>query len=905
MSNVNVAVSFQSGVELFVTHFAVEEHLSAAFLIQLDASGPADIDPRGIVGRGVVFAIQGLGGRRVWTGVCTRITQTQRMTGSSSAYAVTIGPALWLLSRRSNYRAYQNLSVPEIAQSLLAEWGISPILRLDLAAYPKLEYRVQYGETDYNFLRRQLAEAGISFSFACSEDKESKVEETRLVLSDAIEHSEPRAQSLPFVVDSGLSNREEQVAELTVTSEVRPGHITLRDHDFRRPMYGLFGQQTTKVEPESLLEQYVYEPGVSAAAGKADGSTPVADQPLAYRQTDGVATTRARLLGESLRPGGLAMHFTTSAVDLAPGMVIKVTGHAHPAVSSEKGLLVVEAWHSGAREGEWSHTVLAVPATDPFRPPQAALSSRGQDHTGDPDIFAIPLVPQKPHVAGIESAIVAGPKGEEIHVDELGRVRVRFHWDREDHGDQSSSCWVRVSQASAGAGFGTTFLPRVGQEVLVAFVGGDPDLPVVVGRVHSPTSPAPFILPKHKTRSGIRTTSSPGGRGFNEIMLDDAKGHEIVSLRAERDLLMAALHDRTAHVGKIDATVAGKALRLFIADSATGIELSDGKIVLTTGEASIVLEGGVVSVFAGSTLVTPTWVVGGAKGSIAAPPSQEAPSATPKPAPATPPAEAKPESKPEAKPAAKPAVPGQTPCVKLGVNKKFKPAILEASQRTGISPHAISATMDAEAAKLKGGHGEWNPRSYNPDSHAAGMTQFVPRTWTGMATKPGTLLNDVAVEKGFVEQSGKNFTVVAGKMDELQELRYDSRLSIVSSAELARAESYPALEKAGFITDATTEDELARLLYIGHHEGISKHGGAVKFLNDEYSDSHAKHLLEVNTKERAAGLIAQEDGDAKAAYKKWLTDYTTKHIVPSKYKCSDECVDGDEVDATSKAPAAK
>jgi hypothetical protein len=382
-------------------------------------------------------------------------------------------------------------------------------------------------------------------------------------------------------------------------------------------------------------------------------------------------------------------------------------------------------------------------------------------------------------------------------------------------------------------------------------------------------------------------------------MLDDAKGHEIVSLRAERDLLMAALHNRTAHVGKIDATVAGQALRLFIADSRTGIELSKGKIVLTTGEASIVLEGSVVSVFAGSTLVTPPWVPGGAMGSIGAPPAQEAASATPKPAPVTAPVEAKPEAKPETKP----PVPGQTPCVKLGVNKKFKPAILEASQRTGISPHAISATMDAEAAKLKGGHGEWNPRSYNPDSHAAGMTQFVPRTWTGMATKPGTLLNEVAVDKGFVEQSGKTYTVVAGKMDELQELRYDSRLSIVSSAELARTESYPALEKAGFITDATTEDELARLLYIGHHEGISKMG-AVQFLKDEYSSAHAEKLLRINTKKQATGLIEDENGDAKAAYKNWLHGYTNKHIVPSKYKCSDECVDGDEVDA-GKAPAAE
>ncbi len=887
----NIALSLQSGIELSVTRFSVQEHLSAAFLIQLDAAGVPDIDPRAIVGHAASFAVQGTGGRRAWTGVCTRIAQTQN-NGDTASYSITLAPALWLLSRRKNYRVFQHSSVPEIAQKLLSEWGIKPVLKLE-QEYPKLEYRVQYGESDYNFLRRQLAEAGITFYFKLTEAADTKAEETSLVLTDAPQRGEPRTPSLPFLADSGLADRREHVSNLTVTSEVRPGKVALRDHDFRRPAYALFGQHKGSAEPEAQLEEYVYQPGAAAVAAQADGSTPVADRPLAYRNTDGAATAHARIVAESLRGGGLTINFATPVLDLPPGTLCQITGHSHPAVSSEQGLLVVQQWLTGEEGGDWAVAVVAVPATEPFRPPQP-YSGRQADHTEETDIFASQFVPQKPAVAGLENAIVVGPQGEEIHTDEMGRIRVQFPWDREGQLTDTSSCWVRVSQAWAGAGFGATFLPRVGQEVLIAFVGGDPDLPVVVGRVHGPTIPAPFTLPESKTQSGIRTSSSPGGGGWSELMIDDAKGRELMSVRAERD--------RSAKVGRIDATQAGEKVAFYIADSQTGIEMSKGKIVLTTGEATIVLEGGEVSITAntavnvrsGKNQVTPVWKEGAPESKpVVMKPELTAPSGAGTKQPVKLPVQ-QPQHQPQQQPQQQPQPTQQkptqngTPCVKLGKNKKYKPAILEASKRTGVAPSAIAAMIDAEAAKTP--TGEWNPNSKATTSSAQGLTQFLNGTWKEMAMRPDTALHKAALDAGYIKPQGKGFEVVPGKQDELLGMRTNADMSILTGAEYAKG-NLDALKKAGFITDATTDDEKARLAYLAHHEGI---GGAKDFLRGTIPEERAHALLKANVGEKRAEELIARDGSAKAAYTKWLNGYMDKKIVPSRYKCNSEAVDGDE-----------
>jgi len=161
-----------------------------------------------------------------------------------------------------------------------------------------------------------------------------------------------------------------------------------------------------------------------------------------------------------------------------------------------------------------------------------------------------PLVTPKPCVAGTITATVVGPHGEEIHTDEFGRVRVHFPWDRESKMDENSSCWVEVAQGWAGAGFGMVHLPRVGQEVLVEFLSGDPDRPVIVGRVFTALQKTPYPLPANKTKSGIRTSSSPGGNGYNELMFEDKAGEERIEMHAQRDMKTTAERDVTLDVGR-------------------------------------------------------------------------------------------------------------------------------------------------------------------------------------------------------------------------------------------------------------------------------------------------------------------------------------------------------------------
>jgi type VI secretion system secreted protein VgrG len=224
-----------------------------------------------------------------------------------------------------------------------------------------------------------------------------------------------------------------------------------------------------------------------------------------------------------------------------------VSGHPQPTLGDAQRLLVIGATTEGS-EGEATVVeVEAVPA-EPFRPPRRT---------------------SKPRMTGVETATVVGPDGDEIHVDEHGRIRVRFPWDQ---GEERSSCWVRVSQGWAGTGYGMVGLPRIGDEVLVSFVGGNVDYPVVVGRLFNAVRAAPHLLPDRKTASYWRTSTTPGGGGFNEILLDDAAGHELVALRAHQDMRVLVKRDaatrierkRTLHVVADEAQTIGGARKVAV-----------------------------------------------------------------------------------------------------------------------------------------------------------------------------------------------------------------------------------------------------------------------------------------------------------------------------------------------------
>lgn len=687
-------LSFESKEDsLSVRRFAAQEAMSSLFSVSVWARSPNDdIDLETIVGKAASFrAVSGVlhaqSGLRAWTGVCNHMELVQAESTGLSTYYLRVVPRMWLMTQRYNHRIFQHLSIPDIVEAMLGEWRVEHTWKIHRPEYPKLELRSQYGESDFDFVSRLLEEAGISYSFADDEKRGSV-----LVLNDAPQAAEPREGGpIAYVDNPNQASEKEYITHVRLAQQVRPGKVTVRDHDFRRaPTFGLFGGKAAGHAVEDLLEHYTFKPGAflveveqdavqklgalaaeamhlgDAAAGAAGGIGKkvhdavekkvhgVVDEKVGHAvekqagkivggkvghavgaavggvaaeiagkaagkiagdlagklaSSLGITHVLAGLVGddkgmarfsqkmghdraqkqlESARAARRSVTFETNAMDLAPGTVFAIGHHGRKDLGEDKKLLVTEFSAEGTNDGEWSMSGAATFADVPYRPPMKT---------------------SKPSVQGMQSAVVVGPRGEEIHTDEHGRVRVQFHWDREGQGDEGSSCWMRVSQGWAGTGYGVVAIPRVGHEVLVAFLEGDPDHPVVVGRLYNETAKAAYGLPEHKTKSGWRTHSSPGGGGFNEIMFEDAKGRELVYVQAEKDLEKVVKHDerisvgrdRRTSVGAVDESHVGVRHNVTMKQGEGGdgagktgptfFEMVDKRIVLSTGEASITLDG--------------------------------------------------------------------------------------------------------------------------------------------------------------------------------------------------------------------------------------------------------------------------------------------------------------------------
>jgi uncharacterized protein involved in type VI secretion and phage assembly len=658
-----IEIDFASGEgSLSARRFSVHEQMSSLFSISLWARSPhEDIDLEEIVGQeatlrlasGIAFASQG--GGRSWKGICCSMELLHAEPTGLSTYYLRIVPRLWLLTQKSDHKLYQHASIPAIVTQILASWNIAHDWRVDTKEYPKLDLRSQYGESDYAFMCRLLEEAGISFFFSDVDG------ETRLVLSGAPQSGEVRTPALPVVDGANQSAEKEFAASVRLAQDVRPGRVTLRDHDFRQgTKFQLFGATPKLGTLEDALEQYVYRPGtflvempddmgiqlplpqvplppgVSHTVGAIQGGVGAVKDTLtgaivekakgaaadAVRGAVGgvvgevagqiagglagkLAGAIGRLLGddkgaarfdpkagqrraaiesEAIRTGRRRVSFETNALDLAPGVVLQIDGLGRKDLSPDSKLLVTQFMVEGTPDGEWSMSAEAVFADAPYRPSMKT---------------------PKPSITGIQSAIIVGPAGEEIHTDELGRVRAQFHWDRENAYSDNSSCWMRVSQGWAGGRFGMICIPRIGQEVLVAFLEGDPDHPVVVGRVYNAASPVPWHLPANKTKSGWKSDSTPMSNGFNELSFEDAKGRELVYMQAEKNLDTLVKNDESRSVGSDRRTTIGAVDSSFVgsqhvvtmkqADAGkitpTMFEMVDRRIRFTTGEASITLDG--------------------------------------------------------------------------------------------------------------------------------------------------------------------------------------------------------------------------------------------------------------------------------------------------------------------------
>lgn len=531
-------LSFESGESsLSVRRFSVQEAVSSLFSVSIWArsESPA-IDLEAIVGKAASFRVVSgwlfarLGGARLWTGIVSSIEQVQAVepkmgTKELSTYALRIVPELWMLTQRRNYRIFQHKNIPDIIDALLMDWNVEKTWEIDRGKYPKLEYKVQYGESDFAFFSRLLEEAGIAFTFPDNDAKGSK-----LTLSDKLHTNETRPGGpLPYVDNPNQEAEKEFVSGVRLLHTVRPGAHTIRDYDFRKPSFALFGEAPKAQAPEDKYEQYHYEPGAFLIeTGTGGANTPAADDKGSARHQQPFGQQRAgRMLGGT-RADKRLVSFDTNTIDLWPGQVFCMSRHPHGELGDSVRLLVTDFSVEGTPEGQWSMSGQAMFTETPYWPPQRT---------------------PKPRVEGVQSAVVVGPSGQEIHTDEFGRVRVQFFWDREGKNDDGSSCWIRVSQGWAGTGYGMIVIPRIGHEVMVGFLEGDPDQPLIVGRVYNAKQAVPYKLPEHKTRSTWKSDSSLGSDGFNEIMFEDLKGQELVWEQAQKNRRRLVKNDETITIG--------------------------------------------------------------------------------------------------------------------------------------------------------------------------------------------------------------------------------------------------------------------------------------------------------------------------------------------------------------------
>ncbi len=424
-------------------------------------------------------------------------------------YRATLVPALWMLTRQSDCRIFQNLAVPDIIREIVNKYSGIQLDDSQLRGHhPQREYCVQYRETDFNFISRLMEEEGICYFFA-DDDRQQKV-----VLADNL------TAFPPCPVISTLSYTEKnQINEWNLMREIRPDLYTLQDYNFEQPATSLLSN-TPPPKAGPTLEIY--------------------DYPGEYSTKDEGATLAQVRLEEETVPQ-VVINGSGHAASLTSGF--KFTLQDHYREDQNADYTVIYVYHS-CEQGENFYTTgpqarqdftyfnrfQCIPNATPYRPPR---------------------VTPEPVMRGTQTAVVVGPAGEEIYTDQYGRVKVQFYWDRLGKSNENSSCWIRVSQPWAGKNWGAMWIPRIGQEVIVSFLEGDPDRPLITGRVYNAVQMPPYKLPDNMTRSTFQSRSSKGGStsNYNELRFEDKQGAEQIFMNAERDLDLRVERDAREYVG--------------------------------------------------------------------------------------------------------------------------------------------------------------------------------------------------------------------------------------------------------------------------------------------------------------------------------------------------------------------
>jgi type VI secretion system secreted protein VgrG len=571
--------------DLHVLSVEGREGLSEPFAFDVVVEAPSGdpLDAAAFLRREAVLALRRPGGEERWVhGECVRFALVEVAAGRA-VHRLRVAPRLQRLAGVVRGRIFQERTVPQVVQAILDEHGVEARLSLS-GNHPQRQYVTQYRESDLAFVARLLAEEGIWYRFDHAADGHV------LVLADSPSGLAPAPEAIPQRIGGFQGEGVPHVARLEAQHAEATGKATLRDFDFERP-----GLDLTAGKGQGDLEAYAYPGGyLEPSEGKR----------LAALRLEALQGPVARWAGE-----GNALAFAPGArVEIGDGPTVGVVRVTHSAAQER----------SAGEQGKGTRYLNAFTAVEAGRPWRPPLRPRPR--------------------LGIQTATVTGPGGDEIHVDRHGRIKVRLHWDRSGTTDDRSSCWVRVAQPWAGPGMGASRVPRVGQEVLVRWLEGDPDRPLVTGAVFNGANPAPVTLPGGKTRSVLRSDTSPGSGGSNELAFEDAAGAEEVLAHAQRDwhgvveadrneavqrdallevggdrgrTVMGAQHhaisqeDRARIAGDLALTVAGERTAVVAADDDERVQATRTVTVATTrvvsvGQASAETVGGAAALTIGA-----------------------------------------------------------------------------------------------------------------------------------------------------------------------------------------------------------------------------------------------------------------------------------------------------------------
>jgi type VI secretion system secreted protein VgrG len=529
---IGIATPFGDG-KVILKNIQGDERTAGPFqyTVELVSSDDA-LDFSKIVGKGVTITMPLASGGKVYRhGIVTRFVHAGKNVRYTT-YIADIHPQFWLLTLTSDCKIFQNKTAIEIVKQVLSDGGVTDVKDATTRTYATREYCVQFNETSFNFVSRLLEEEGAFYFFDHADGKHT------MVLADDSSAYIQCAYSEIHVRGTMASwGDEDSLTDCSIEEQSVVKKYQTTDYNFQTPSTSLLGS----AEGNGTGAIYEYPANLDS---KSDVDT-----------RSGVALAAFESTKRILRG-------STGCRAFGPGIRFTLTDHSRSDVNTE---YVVTGFHFRADQSTmFTGSVEAIPTAAEFHPRR---------------------VTPRPYIAGSQTATVVGKSGEEIWTDKYGRIKVHFHWDQLGRRDENDSCWIRVAQGWAGKSWGNIFIPRIGQEVIVSFLDGNPDRPIVTGCVYNGENVVPYTLPDEQTKSTMKSNSSKGGGGFNEVRFEDKKDAEEIYIHAQKDHTVEILHDQKTTIGN-DQTITIKNNRT------TTIQEKDETLIVDKGNRAVKVNTG-------------------------------------------------------------------------------------------------------------------------------------------------------------------------------------------------------------------------------------------------------------------------------------------------------------------------